>query len=47
MLEGTPGFQQRILKDIGNVGRHIRISPDNAKRYGKCWWGYLDFSRQS
>jgi len=36
MLAGTPGFQQTMLKDMGNIGEHSMISPDEAKRYGKC-----------
>jgi len=32
MLVSTPGFQQTMIKFIGNVGRHTRISAENYKK---------------
>jgi len=32
MLVSTPGFQQIVIKDMGNVGRHTWISADNDKK---------------
>jgi len=32
MLVGTPGFQQKMIKFMRNVGRHTRISADNYKK---------------
>jgi len=31
MLVGTPGFQQTMIKFMGNVGRHTKISAVNDK----------------
>jgi len=36
-LVGTPGLQQTIISDMGNVGRHTWISADKVKKHGKYW----------